>query len=97
MGLIVNNAKFQNTEINAPQIYLRLQWIAQANGFSTSVVFLSGLDKQGSINYQQIDTNIPKNMQIQLEAGQSQDLLTIHEVCQTKLQELGFVVTIDLT
>jgi len=54
------------------------------------------LNKADVLAYKTIATNIPENMPLVLDATQNQDLATIHEVVKSKLEELGFVVTIDL-
>jgi len=96
MALLIDNAKIKNTEISAPQIYARLQYIAVADGNKVQCVLLTGLNKADVLAYKTIATNIPENMPLVLDATQNQDLATIHEVVKSKLEELGFGVTIDL-
>lgn len=96
MALLIDNAKIKNTEISAPQIYTRLQYIAVADGKKVQCVLLTGLNKADALAYKTIATNIPENLALTMDENQNQDLATIHEVAKAKLEELGFVVTIDL-
>jgi hypothetical protein len=96
MALLINNAKFKNTEVTAPQIYARLQYVALPDGKTTAVSFLTGLNKAGALAYESIATNLPEQLKIVIPDGQAQDLATIHEVVKTELETKGFEVTIDL-
>lgn len=96
MALLVNNAKFKNTEVTSPEVYVRLQYVALADGKKVSVALLSGLNKENALAYNSIATNIPENLLIELPEGQVQDLATIHNVVKTELEAKGFTVTIDL-
>lgn len=98
MALLVNNAKFKNTTITAPQVYVRLQYFAQADGKSASVALLTGADKASAIAYYNIPTNIPEQLLVNIPEGQSQDLATIHTLVKASLEalDLGLEITIDL-
>lgn len=96
MALLISNAKFKNTEVEAPQVYVRLQFLAMAIGTKAAVQLLTGLDKEKALNLESVFTNLPESLMITLEEGQNQDIATIHEVVKTKLEDLGFEVTIDL-
>ena len=98
MSLLVKNAKFKNTEITAPDVYIRLQYVAMANGKTASVVLMSGADKADALAWKAIPTNLPEQLLVTLEEGQSQDLATIHDLVKANLEalDLGLEVTIQL-
>lgn len=98
MALLISNAKFKNTTISAPQIYARLQFVAQADGISVNVALICAENKQLALSWQTISTNIPESMLIKLAEGETQDLSTVHLKAKAQLESLnlGFVVTIDL-
>lgn len=98
MALLVKNAKFVNTEVTAPEVYVRLQYLAMANGTTASVALMTGLDKAGALAYAAIPVNLPEQLLVNVEEGQAQDLATIHNLVKTNLEalELGFEVTIQL-
>lgn len=96
MGLIITNAKVKNTEITIPSVYARLQWTAAANGINVTVQLFTGLTKQDVLNGFYVHTNLPATQFIEMETGQHQDIQNIHNGLKTKLEELGFTVTIDL-
>lgn len=96
MALIVTNAKVKNTEIEISSVYSRIQFNANMDGKKVSVQLFSGLNKEAVLNGEQVLTDIPQMLHIELSETQNQDILTIHEVSKAKLEELGFEVTIDL-
>jgi hypothetical protein len=96
MALLIENAKFKNTEVVAPQIYARLQIFNKPSGKESGVVLLTGLNKEGALAYQSIATDLPEQILVKIPDGQSQDLLTIHELAKAELETKGFNVTIDL-
>ena len=96
MALLINNAKFKNTEIEAPQIYVRLQFVAFADGKTSSVQLLTGLNKQEALAWQSVSTNLPEQIFVNMKESESQDLATIHNAVKAKLEAEGFEVTIDL-
>lgn len=98
MSLLVKNAKFKNTEVTAPEIYLRLQYVAQADGKKVSVSLLSGLDKAGALSWKTVPTNIPENLLVEVAEGANQDLAVVHDLVKAALiaLDLGLDVTINL-
>ena len=98
MALLVNNAKIKNTELTAPEIYVRLQYTAMPDGKKTTVLLLTGLNKELALTYQEIATNLPKGINLEMAEGQLQDLATIHELVKAHLEglDLGLEVTIQL-
>jgi hypothetical protein len=98
MALLVNNAKFKNTEVTAPEVYVRLQYLAMADGKLASVALMTGLDKAGALAYAAVPVNLPEQLLVTLEEGQAQDLATIHDKVKASLEalELGLEVTVQL-
>lgn len=98
MALLVKNAKFKNTEITAPELYVRLQYLAMADGKKASVVLMSGADKADALAWKAIPTNLPDQILVELNETQSQDLATIHDLVKANIDalELGLEVTIQL-
>jgi len=96
MALLINNSKFKNTEIVAPQIYVRLQIWNKPNGKESIIALLTGLDKENALNYKSIATNLPEQVLVNVPDGQAQDLLTIHELVKIELEAKDFQVNIDL-
>lgn len=98
MALIVSNSKIKNTEIDAPTMYVRLQFIALYEGSKSNVFLKSYLSKEVFDNDSKafVETNIPELLLVQIPIGQNQDLSTIHTLTKDVLEQLGFVVTIDL-
>lgn len=96
MALLVSNSKFKNTNVEAPEMYVRLQYLALANGKNTSVVLNAYLNKEAYKTNLFVDTTIPSQLLIQLEENQTQDLQVIHELVKTKLEELGLTAIIDI-
>lgn len=98
MSLLVKNAKFKNTEVVAPEVYVRLQYTALADGKKASVLLMSGLDKAGALSWKTVPTNLPDQVVVQLIEGESQDLAVIHEAVKAHLLELdlGLDVTVNL-
>lgn len=96
MALIVTNAKVKNTDIEIGSVYSRIQFNANMDGKKVAVQLFSGLTKEAVLSGEQVLTNLPQMLHLQLNETQNQDLATIHEVAKAKLEELGFVVTIDL-
>ena len=96
MALIINNAKFKNTQVTAPQIYARLQYVAYLDGTTTNVTLIASDNKANALHNKRIATDLPEQVIIVLAEGQVQDLATIHEAVKTELETKGFEVTIDL-
>lgn len=96
MALLINNAKFKNTEITAPQIYARLQYMAYLDGKTTNVQLIASDNKANALQNKRIATDLPEQIVVTLADGQVQDLATIHDAVKTELETKGFQVTIDI-
>lgn len=96
MALLIKNAKFKNTSIDAPQIYSRLQFVALADGKKTSVALFTGLHKESVLSWETIATNLPEQILLEMAENEKQDLLVIHNKVKAELESKGFEVTIDL-
>jgi hypothetical protein len=96
MALLVSNSKFKNTTVEAPEMYVRLQYLALANGKNTSIILNTYLNKEAYKSNLTVDTNIPSQLLLVLEENQTQDLAVIHEIVKTELENLGFTVIIDI-
>jgi hypothetical protein len=95
MALLVSNAKFKNTEIQTPQMYVRLQYVAIADGLKTSVMLKSGLTKEAVSSGETVATDLPENLMLEM-GEQKQDLDVIHNLVKVELEAKGFEVVIDL-
>tara|TARA_R110000803_G_scaffold69326_1_gene131650 strand:+ start:17161 stop:17460 length:300 start_codon:yes stop_codon:yes gene_type:complete len=95
MALLVSNTKIKNTEIEAPQLYVRLQYVAMPDGLKTQVLLRSGLNKEAVLNWETVATNLPESMMLEM-LGLKQDLDVIHNLVKTELEKQGFEVVIDL-
>lgn len=96
MGLIVETAKIRNTEIDITNVYVRLQYVALADGINCMVNLTGYPSKELYTTLKQVETNIDPNLRVTCGEGQVQDLLTVHELVKTALEGKGFTVTIDL-
>lgn len=98
MSLLVKNAKFKNTEVAAPELYVRLQYVAKADGKKVAVVLMSGLDKAAALTWKTVPTNLPENLLVEVPEGANQDLAVVHDAVKAALValDLGFEITINL-
>jgi len=96
MGLLITNAKFKNTEINAPQVYARIQYFCQMDGKKVNAKLIVAKDKADALAWKEISTNLPETLALTMGENQNQDLVTIHELIKGVLETAGFGVTIDL-
>ena len=98
MALLITNTKFKNTEITAPEVYIRLQYTALADGKRVSVMLMSGLTKEAALSWQTVPTNLPDQVVVELSEEETQDLATIHEAVKAHLisLDLGVTVTVSL-
>jgi hypothetical protein len=96
MALLVSNAKIKNTEIEAPQMYVRLQYVAMADGLKTAVMLKSGLTKEAALSGETVATDLPENLMIVM-GEQKQDLEVIHNLVKTELESKGFEVVLSLS
>lgn len=96
MALLINNAKFKNTTVTAPQVYVRLQYVALADGKKTSVSLLTGLDKESTLSWKTLSTNLPEQFLLEMAENEIQDLAVIHNKVKSELEKDGFEVVISL-
>lgn len=96
MALLINNSKFKNTEVVAPQMYARLQYFALADGKKVNATLIVSDNKVNALAWKEISTNIPQNVLVILSESENQDLATIHNAVKAQLESQGFEVTVQL-
>lgn len=96
MGLIIEKAKIRNTEIDIENVYVRLQYVALANGVNCIVNLTAYPSKELHTSLKLVETNIDQNLNVSCPDGQPQNIDVVHGLVKTALEEKGFVVTIDL-
>ena len=96
MALLVKKTKFKNTEVEAPELYVRLQYLAKADGLRTSVMLMSGLTKEDALSWKKVDTDLPEQIILEMAENEQQDLSVIHQKVKTELEIKGFEVVINL-
>lgn len=96
MGLFIEKAKFRNTEIEIENVYVRLQYVALANGLNCIVNLTCYPSKEQHASLKQIETNVDQNLNVTCGEGQLQNIDVVHDLVKTVLEEKGFTVTIDL-
>ena len=96
MALLINNAKFKNTEISTPELYVRIQFTALANGKSTTVTLITSDTKENALLFKKIDTNLAEQFLLEMLENETQDLAVIHNKVKAELEALGFEVSINL-
>lgn len=97
MALIIATSKFQNSQVEVTNAYVRLQFTALANGTEIMAVLTAYENKQSFIENKPLFLQIPGNLRVMCNANQQQDLITTHELCKQVLEDMGYSVTIDLT
>ena len=97
MALIIANSKFLNSNIEITNAYLRLTFMAQANGKDMVVNLMAYENKEKYITNKVISLEIPTSVRLTCNEGEQQDLIVAHNLCKTFLEQQGYVVTIDLT
>lgn len=97
MALIVANSKFLNSNIEITNAYLRLTFIAQANGKDMVVNLMAYESKENYLSNKLLSLQIPTSIRVTCNEGEQQDLIVAHNLCKTFLEQQGYVVTIDLT
>lgn len=97
MALIVKKTQFKNTSVDVENVYVRIQFMAMPNGKNVGSILQSYQSKVDYENRKTIETEVPNNIQFELDTEtQVQDVATVHQVVKSKLEELGFEVTIEL-
>ncbi len=98
MALLVNNAKFVNTEVTAPEVYVRLQYTSLADGKKVSARLMTGLDKEAAMSFKAVPVNFPDTVLVEVAEGANQDLAAVHAAVKANLEalELGLEVTVQL-
>lgn len=96
MALLISKSKFRNTDIEAPQLYARLQYMCPADGTKANVNLLIALNKNAALTNKTVATDIPEHMLVDIPSDQNQDLTTVHELVKENLESKGFEVIIQL-
>lgn len=98
MALLVKNAKFVNTDITAPEVYVRLQYTSLADGKKVSARLLTGLDKAAAMSFRTVSVNFSDTVLVEMAEGTNQDLAAVHAAVKSELEalDLGLEVTIQL-
>lgn len=100
MALIVTNTEvkqtlFNNTNITIDNLYVRLTYFAKSNGINVEVELIPYIDKPSYLEAKDIkNLNLPRVISGEVLR---QDLLDIHNLVKSKLEDLGYNVTLDLT
>lgn len=97
MALIVNNAKFKNSDV-VVSTYTRLEFNSRRNGKEMLIVLFSYASKESFADNieNEIDVNLKKIINATLADGEIQSLETAHNYAKAALEDLGFEVTIDI-
>lgn len=92
--LITNLVNIQNTSISIENVYVRLVFVAKANGTDVEVELIpyESKEKYGA-SLQINNTNLPRTVSGQVT---NQSLEEVHILVREKLVELGFDAVIDL-
>ena len=86
--------KFNNTEITIDNVYVRLVFVAKANGTDVEVELIPYESKEKYDESLQINnTNLPRTISGEVT---NQNLEEVHILVKEKLEELGFEVEIQL-
>ena len=100
MAVIIKNTeekqvKFNNTEITIDDVYVRLIFVAKANGTDVEVELIPYENKEKFDESLQINNiNLPRTISGEVS---EQTLANVHSLTKVKLEELGYEVIIDLT
>lgn len=96
MGLIIETAKIRNTEIEIQNVYVRLQYVALANGVNCIVNLTCYPSKEQHSTLKIVETNIDQNMNVACGEGEVQNIDVVHNLVKAQLENKGFTVSIDL-
>ena len=96
MALIVSSSKFLNSNVEITNAYLRLTFVAQANGRDMFVNLMAFESKENYLSNKLLSLQIPTSVQVTCNEGEQQDLIVAHNLCKTFLEQQGYTVTIDL-
>lgn len=102
MGLIIKETKdkkitISGTDINIPQIYGRLTFAGHADGKTLEIGVGLFASKETFANNQPIFTTVPAgNLNVQLLPTEKQSVETAHEYMKKAIENLGYIVEIDL-
>lgn len=82
-------------DLTLESLYIRIEFACRADGRKVEVAFLAFKDKDKYLQNSPCFTSVPmSNIIIELEQGEKQDLLTIHQHCKTHFENLGYNVTL---
>lgn len=91
---IKNSVNIQNTTISINNVYVRLIFVANANGTDVEVELIPYESKEKYDESLQINnTNLPRTISGEVT---NQNLEEVHILVKDKLEELGFEVEINL-
>lgn len=102
MGLIIKETKdkkitISGTNINIPQIYGRISFVGYADGKILEIGIGLFASNETFKNNQPIFTNIPAgNLKIELLPNENQTIENAHKYMKKAIEDLGFIVEIDL-
>ena len=104
MGLLVNATAekkilIQGTEIEIPNVYVRLEYAARANGTTLEIAIATYASKQAfKDGAGAIFTDVQQGaFTVELQEGQTQDLTSAELYSKIGLENLGYSVEIELT
>lgn len=103
MGLLVNatadkNIFIQGTTIEIPNVYVRLEYAARANGTTLEIAIATYASKQAfKDGAGAIFTDVQQGaFTVELQEGQQQDLTSAELYSKIGLENLGYSVEIEL-
>ena len=103
MGLLVNATAekkilIQGTEIEIPNVYVRLEYAARANGITLEIAITTYASKQAyKDGAGAIFTDVQQGaFVVELQEGQAQDLTSAELYSKLGLEDLGYAVEIEV-
>lgn len=100
MALIVNSIKFKNIDVSVENVYVRVHFVALADGKTIGVHLTCFENKIKFQEGKSLDLDFPLNVTVKCGVDQQQTLQVAHELAKTYLENLegkNYIVTIDLT
>lgn len=85
------------TNIEIPEVYARLEFVARANGLSIEIAIATYTNKTTFEQGKPVFTDLPNgNVNAHIEANEQQSLETSHKYAKLAFEQLGYDVVIDL-
>lgn len=85
------------TELELPEVYGRLEFVARANGLSIEVAIASYTSRDTFEQGKPVFTDLPSgNLNATIEPTEEQSLETAHKYAKLAYEQLGYEVVIDL-